>query len=227
MSLWSRLSDVVQDMTHSVSHYFEALIGREQQPEKTVTFTIGMIALGAKMAKADGVVTEAEFTAFKEVFQVPEKEMPAVMRIFDLAKQDIAGFETYAEQVGKLLQGKADTLENVLDGLFHIATSDGAVHEDELTFLERVSEIFGFNKLDFARIRSHHVHVDTDPYEILGLPHEADIDAIKAKHRALVRELHPDKLIAAGVPPELIQLSTDRLARINEAYDRITKVKHA
>ena len=46
----------------------------------------GVIALGAKMAKADGLVTEDDVNAFKEAFKVPEGEMQNVARIFNLAK---------------------------------------------------------------------------------------------------------------------------------------------
>jgi len=55
--------------------------------EHQIAFTIGVIALGAKMAKADGVVTHDEIIAFKEVFKVPEGEMQNVSRVFNLAKR--------------------------------------------------------------------------------------------------------------------------------------------
>ncbi len=72
--------------------------GRESNsdPDKQVAFTVGVIALGAKMAKADGVVTRDEIQAFKEVFKIPKGEEQNVARIFNLAKQDVAGFELYA-----------------------------------------------------------------------------------------------------------------------------------
>lgn len=94
-------------------------------PEHQVAFTIGMIALGAKMAKADGLVTEDEIIAFKEVFRVPDGEMKNVSRIFNLAKQDIIGYEAYAKQLASLLKDNGKLLEHVIDGLFHIAMADG------------------------------------------------------------------------------------------------------
>jgi DnaJ like chaperone protein len=114
-------------------------------------------------------------------------------------------------------------LENVLDGLFHIAKADGAVHEDELEFLRQVAELFGFDGKAFSRIRARHVVVADDPYEILGVTSDTPIEVIRKVHRKLVRELHPDKHIAEGMPQELVVIATERLARINEAFDRIKK----
>jgi DnaJ like chaperone protein len=223
MTVWTRITDSLHHFGDGVSHFLDGLTGSSTLPEKSMGFTIGMIALGAKMARADGVVSSEEMLAFRDVFKVPEKDVAAVERVFNLAQQDVAGFETYANQVARLFERKAEVLENVLDGLFHIAKADGAVHEDELEYLARVAEIFGFEKSDFLRIRARHVVIADDPYEIIGVDRRASMATIKAKHRKLVRELHPDKQMAAGVPQEMVRLATERLARINEAYDRIVK----
>lgn len=220
MSVWSRIGETVQGIGGGIG---QLLGGGETPPEKSVSFTIGMIALGAKMAKADGVVTEDEVTAFGQVFTVPEKDRPAVERVFNLAKQDIAGFESYAEQVAKLFAKGSGMLENVLDGLFHIAKADGLVHEHELEYLQQVSNIFGFTKEDFVRIRARHVVIADDPYEVLGLSPAATKAEIRAKYRALARDLHPDKHIADGMPEEMVLIATERLARVNAAYAKITK----
>jgi DnaJ like chaperone protein len=219
MSIWQRISGAVQDVGDTFTGYF----GSSTPPEKTVAFTIGMIALSAKMAKADGTVTRDEVAAFGQVFQVPDKDRAAVERVFDLAKQDIAGFESYAKQVAALFEPGSDMLENVLDGLFHIAKADGAVHEDELVFLQRISELFGFDAKTFSRIKARHILIADDPYEIMGVDRETSFDDIRKTHRKLVRELHPDKHVASGMPEELVLIATERLARINEAFDRIKK----
>lgn len=219
MSIWQRIAGTFLEVGDSVTSYF----GSATPPEKSVAFTIGMIALGAKMAKADGTVTKDEVAAFGQVFQVPEKDRPAVRRVFDLAKQDIAGFESYANQVAALFAPGSDMLESVLDGLFHIAKADGAVHSDELVFLGRIAELFGFDDKAFRRITARHVLLADDPYEILGVNSDMPFEDIRKAHRKLVRELHPDKHVASGMPEELILIATERLARINEAFDRIKK----
>jgi DnaJ like chaperone protein len=229
MSIWTRISEALALVGDSVSSFLAKLAeSRVRAPEKTLGFTIGMIALGAKMAKADGVVTHDEVAAFKQIFHVPQAELAAVARVFNLAKQDVAGYETYARQIAKLFHTKALVLENVLDGLFHIAKADGVLHPAEINFLENVALHFGFGMGDFARIKARHVSAGPDdPYLILGVERGADIVAIKSHYRKLVRDNHPDRQIAAGVPEEMIVLATRRLAHINAAYGRILKEREA
>jgi DnaJ like chaperone protein len=187
-----------------------------------VVFTIAMIALAAKMAKADGVVTEDELATFQRLFRVSPQEQASVDRIFRLAQQDTAGFEAYAGQIAKMLAGNPALLEDILDGLFEIAKSDGVFHPGESAFLERVADIFGFSPNEYRRIRAAHIGPDKgDPYVVLGVAYDASDEEVKATYRLLVRENHPDKLIARGVPEEFIRLATDKLAAINAAYDKI------
>jgi DnaJ like chaperone protein len=228
MSICTRIADSLSAIGDSIGAFLQAVASRRASaPEKSIAFTIGMIALGAKMAKADGVVTEDEIAAFKQVFHVPDHELAAVARVFNLAKQDVAGFETYATQIARLFESRSAVLEDVLDGLFHIAKADHAFHPGEHGFLRQVADKFGFAAADFARIRARHVSVADDPYLILGLERGATTIEIKTRYRQLVRENHPDKHIAAGVPEEMIEIATARLQKINEAYEAIIKEKAA
>ena len=187
-----------------------------------VAFTIAVIALSAKMAKADGVVTDEEVEVFDRLFRVPPDEKASVRRFFDLARQDTAGYENYAGQIARLYAGNPAVLEDILDGLFEIAAADGVLHPDENTFLERVAEIFGFAPGEFRRIRASHFPADAaDPYVVLGLDYAASDDELKLTYYRLVRENHPDKMIARGVPEEFVKLATDKLAAINGAYEKI------
>jgi len=228
MSIWTRIADKISVIGDSVGGFLTKLASsRATAPEKSIGFTIGMIALGAKMAKADGTVTQVEIMAFKQVFHVPDKDLAAVSRVFNLAKQDTAGYETYARQIAKLFNSKAPILEDVLDGLFHIAKADSTMHPAELEYLRRVAAIFGFPETEFARVKARHVAAGRDdPYLVLGLDRLAHIEDVKRRYRKLVREHHPDKHIAAGVPEELVAIANERLQRINEAYGRIMK-EHA
>lgn len=229
MSIWTRTAESISAIGDSIGEFLQRLTRKRiTAPEKSIAFTIGMIALSAKMAKADGIVSEVEINAFKQVFHVPEDELAGVARVFNLAKQDIAGFDAYARQVSRLFHAKASILEDVLEGLFHIAKADEAIHTNELLFLEEVATIFGFSQLDFDRIKVRHVRDNsTDPYRVLGLDRGASEVTIKQRYRKLVRDNHPDKHIAAGVPEEMVSLATERLQRINEAYDTIMKERAA
>lgn len=203
-------------------HY---LVDREGAPfgptPRDVVFTTGLVALAAKMAKSDGVVTPSEVEAFGKVVRVGEAERAGVVRLFDLAKATTNGYEAYARQLANVFHDEPALLEDVLDGLFHIATADGAIHEAEERYLRAVAEIFGFTDGAFRRIAARHVRLADDPYLVLGLEHGADAAAVKARHRALVAENHPDRAIARGLPPEAVAIATRRLAAINAAHDRI------
>ncbi len=224
MTVWQSISDIFQGITENLGQVLDGFTGRSTPPEKSVAFTIGMIALSAKMARADGIVTDNEVHAFTQVFRVAEKDKAAVERVFNMAKQDIAGFENYAAQVAKLFGPKSSVLENVLDGLFHIAKADGVIHEKELSYLQSVAEIFGFNDTDWRHIQARHVAVRDNPYYVLGVETDARMVDIKKHYKSLVRQLHPDMQIAAGVPAEMVKLASDRLAKINAAYAEIEKV---
>lgn len=196
----------------------------DRSATKQIAFTIAVIALGAKMAKADGQVSRSEVAAFKEVFQVPANETANVARVFDLAKQDSRGFEPYAQQVARMFKKGHPVLEELLDGLFHIARADGTVHANELAYLAEVARIFGFSEADFARIREANVGTDkADPYTILGVTRDMSNDEIRAAWRKLVRDNHPDRLIAQGLPEEFVNMANEKLATINAAYDKVAK----
>lgn len=188
-----------------------------------LAFTIAIIALGAKMAKADGVASGEEEEIFRQYFRVPPSEESNVRRIFRLARQDTAGFEIYARQIANIYRGNPAVLEDILDGLFEIAKADGVLHPDELAFLERVADIFGFAPNEFRRIRASHFPDREDPYVILGVAHDAAEEEIRRTYRLLVRENHPDSFVARGMPEEFVKLANDKLAAINAAYDRIAR----
>jgi DnaJ like chaperone protein len=235
MSVWGKLAGAAAGL--AVGGPIGALLGgvaghyaidRDQEQdgpaENQVAFTVGVIALGAKMAKADGVVTADEVNAFKEVFKVPEGEMKNVARVFNLAKQDVSGYEAYAEQLATMFKGNRKLLEDVLEGLFHIAKADEALHPGEEEFLSQVAKRFGLTPTEFSYIKARHVvAAKRNPYDVLGIEPTISNDELKSQYRKLVADNHPDKLMARGVPKEFIAIATEKVATINEAYDVIAR----
>jgi DnaJ like chaperone protein len=227
MSVWGKVGGAAAGMM--VGGPIGALVGVvaghflfDRETDPGVVFTIAIIALSGKMARADGVVTDEEFAIFQRAFGMPPQEEANVRRIFNLARQDIAGYEAYATQIARLFVGNHAILEDVLDGLFEIAKADGVLHPGEAAFLERVAEIFGFAPNVFRRIRASHFAPElTDPYVILGVDYTAGEDEIRRTYLRLVRENHPDSLLARGVPLEFEKLANDKLAAINAAYEKI------
>ncbi|SON55737.1 DnaJ-like protein DjlA [Hartmannibacter diazotrophicus] len=231
MTLWSYLSELLDRL--QVGETVGALIDhvvkivRETfggEARRQVAFTVSMIALAAKMAKADGAVTEAEIAVFRRIFVVPENEERNVARLFNLARQDIAGYDIYAARIERMHAGNLEVLEDILDGLFMIADADGGIHDNEIAFLEHVAAIFKIPAEHFDRILSRHIQSDeTDPYVVLGIAKGSHPEDIKRHYRKLVAETHPDRFIARGLPAECVRLATERLALLNGAYERIEK----
>jgi len=201
------------------------LIDREGAPfgaaPKQLIFTTGLVALAAKMARADGVVTRDEVAAFERIVDVPAEQHAQIEKLFDLAKQTSAGFEAYAGQLADSFSEEPSLLEDVLDGLFLIAAADGAIHEDEHAYLRDVATIFRIDETGFARIEARHLRRRDDPYLVLGASREMNDSELKQLHRRLVAENHPDREIARGLPEEAVRIATRRLAAINAAWDMI------
>ncbi|ABG31641.1 molecular chaperone DjiA [Roseobacter denitrificans] len=221
MSIWSRITDALSALTagEGLSAVFDRL---RSPPERSVAFTIAVIALGAKMAKADGRVTRDEVTAFREVFRIAAQDEAGAAKVFNLARQDAAGFEEYAQRIGTMFSGQPDTLRDLLEGLFHIAMADGFYHPNENAFLEKVTHIFGIPKSEFNRLRMRFApDAPQDPYTVLGVSPDTPIEDIRRTFRRLVRENHPDAMIARGVPEEALQLAQKRMSDINKAWDDI------
>lgn len=223
MSIWSRITEAISALTHGegLSAVFDKL---RTPPERSVAFAIAVIALGAKMAKADGHVTRDEVTAFREVFHIAAQDEAGAAKVFNLARQDVAGFEDYATRIHRMFAGQPETLNDLVEGLFHIAMADGFYHPNEDAFLERVAEIFDMSDRDFKTLRARFVpDADQDPYAVLGATADMDREEIRALWRKLVRDNHPDALIARGMPDEARKLAEKRMIDINKAWEEISK----
>ena len=189
---------------------------------RQTAFTVAVIVLSAKMAKADGTVTRDEINTFKTIFNISSEEIRDVGRLFDEARQDAEGFEPYAAQIGEMFAHEPAVLESLLGGLFQIALADGVVQPSELEFLQKVAVEFRFPPATFERIKAVHLEDDQEtPYEILGVSRNASDKEVKSAYRTLILENHPDKLIAKGMPQEFIDLANEKMAQINGAYEKI------
>jgi DnaJ like chaperone protein len=223
MSVWTRISEALAALAkgEGLAAVFERL---RTPPERTVAFTIAAIALSAKMAKADGRVTRDEVRAFREVFAIPPEEEANAARVYNLAREDVAGFDDYARRIARMFDDGHQTLVDLIEGLFHIASADGRYDAAEDAFLAEVARIFGLSDCEFRGIRARYApDADPDPYEVLGVTRGMHVDEVRAAWRRLVREHHPDRMIARGVPDEALKLAQARMAAINRAWDEIAR----
>jgi DnaJ like chaperone protein len=222
MSIWTRISEAVSALAkgEGLSAVFEKL---RTPPERSVAFTIAVIALSAKMAKADGFVTRAEVRAFRDIFHIAPEDEQGAAKVFNLARQDVAGFELYANRIRAMFGTEIGTLCDLMEGLFHIAIADGVYHPAEDAFLVRVAEIFGLSDSQFRALRTRFVpDAQPDPFSVLGVAPDTPLPEVRRAWKALVRESHPDRMMSRGVPPEAIKMSERRLIDINRAWEDIS-----
>ncbi|MGM0584573.1 MAG: TerB family tellurite resistance protein [Pseudomonadota bacterium] len=227
MSIWTRIGEALQALREGES--LAAVFARlRTPPEQTVGFAIAVIALGAKMAKADGQVTRDEVSAFREVFHIPPEDERQAARVFNLARQDVAGFDGYARAVKRMFGERREPLEDLLEGLFHIAAADGRFHPDEESYLRKVWEIFALPERVFRALVSRYAPgAKPDPYAVLGVDPEAPLPEIRRAWRRLVRETHPDRMTARGVPEEAVRLAETRLIAVNDAWEQVQRERGA
>lgn len=200
------------------------VLGLDTSPRhNSVAFTIALVSLSAKLAKSDGVALKIEADTFERLHDVAPSDLAGVRRVFDMAAKDTAGFQAYAEKVATLIGHDRALLHDVLEGLFHIAAADGILHPEEEKCLNLAADHFGLSEHEYRSMRALFVHDPDDPYAVLGLTPDVDSANLKARFRQLVREHHPDLLIARGVPKEFIAVATAKLAMVNAAYAAIAK----
>ena len=230
MTIWQKLSGFATTVGEAggsllgeLAHALGIDAARLAEPQKHIAFTIAVIALSAKMAKADGVVAPAEVDAFRKVFRFSPEDAGNVERVYALAQQDTAGYDIYAGQIAALLKDDRKLLQHVLEGLLHVAAADGILHPKEDQVLRDVALRLGFSDSEFRFFRARFVTDCGSPYDVLKLSPEASKEEIKARYRKLVTDNHPDKLMGAGVPTEFLDIATRKLAAINAAYDTIAK----
>jgi DnaJ like chaperone protein len=206
-------------------------IGRDPgsvRDQRQIAFTLAIVILSAKMAKADGQVTPDEVATFKKIFRIPPEEAGEIGRLFNEAKQEAAGYEPYAQQISDLFIREPQVLEELLGGLFLIAQADGKVHVKELEYLENVAVIFRFDRVTFQRIQysymgEDHVGTQDEFYKILDVSPSANDAEVKASYRKLLREYHPDALMSKGLPQDFLDIANEKMAAINHAYDMVKK----
>jgi DnaJ like chaperone protein len=224
MSIWSQLSSLsrraFEDDAAPGTDVGAALCGPDAND---LEFTAAVVGLGAKLAKADGLVTIDEVAAFSRVFRSTPGDEPAMRRVFDIARQTVLGYESYARRIGKRYRDRPCLLEGVLDGLFQIAGSDGAITGDELAYLKSVSDLFEFSDDTFRRIKASHLGQDSDdPYAVLGVRNDAPFEEIRAAYRRLMLQNHPDTVTGAkSAPREYEPVAHEKSAAITTAYARI------
>ena len=197
---------------------------------KDTSFIQSMAGLCAKIAKADGVVTENEIQMFKKLFNTDRN--PRIARIFNEAKQTTEGYEQYAKQLKILSQNNVEMKESIVENLFKIGIADGQIDVEELKLFDKIADILEFPQGNYNFIKNRYIAKPkndelSNDYDILGVFYNASNKEIKKRWIDLINEYHPDKIQAAGGSQKEIDLATQKMADINSAYERIMKHRKA
>ncbi len=189
-------------------------------------FALSLIILSAKLSKADGRVSKEELIAVKEKLQIPDNEIDQVAKIFNKAKDESTGYESYAKQIAEIFKDNLNVLEEVVNILFYIAEADGHVSKEEEAMISNIAFNFGLSQKQYESIKESRKSSDKlNPYIVLESQPTDDLKSIRTKYIKLSKEHHPDLLISKGVPNEVINESKNKMRAINAAWDQIQKLK--
>ena len=225
MSIWKKIEKTIMSLASGepLSNIFQKFA---TPPERKIGFTIAVIALSAKMAKADGIVSKEEVNAFSQIFEIPKGQEKHVSNVYNLARQDIAGYEIYAKKIAKMLKNKKILLENIIEGLLFISIADGAYHPKEDKFVNNVASIFSIKRGRLEYLKNMYIDTSANSYyKILNVSPGDNLEQIRKQWKKLVLAHHPDMVLARGLPEEAIRLTTVKLARINEAWENIKAIR--
>ena len=196
--------------------------------QKEQIFATSVIAISAKLAKADGKISKSEILAFKKIFEFPAEDEKAISNIFNSAKENIDDYKDIAEQVYKVFKSDRGLLFELLNSLFSIAYADGELHPKEKDMLFEIAKVFQISSNEFeslnnifeAKLSKDNTSKNRN-YKILGLSENASLAEVSNQYRKLIKEYHPDKLQGMGLPKEFIELANQKLSAINKAYTEI------
>lgn len=199
--------------------------------KKEQVYGLCAIILSAKLAKCDGPVNRKEINAFKKSFVLPKQQLHQVGKLFDHARNRSDDFLLYAEELAKNFKHEKNKLQNILILLFNIARADhepsSSVNDQEKKLLRQVHALFGLSENDWNEAwqgkHLENVTNEPDPYKILDLPPSATDNEIKTRWMTLVKTYHPDRILSTKASPDEIKQSSEKIMKINAAWDSIKR----
>ncbi len=199
------------------------------QAQAQAVFAVALTSLAAKVAKADGRVTKDEIEAYdtflRDRMGMSVAERKSAAKVFNHARGDDTPASEFALQLGQLLRTQPDRLRDIITILFVVALADGVQHPAEEELIRRIARDMGLSSSDFQSCKANFSAVQggpkVSPYEVLGVPIDASDADVRAAHRRIVREYHPDVLQSKGMPEEFMEFANEKLIAANEAWSRI------
>ena len=221
----------------SVSANMEAVRQQRGQPfgaqQQQMAFTLALTSLAAKVAKADGRVTQAEVRAFDEFLKTSMRmsvdERRLAGDVFNKARDNSTPASEYAAQLQQVFSRQPDRLRDVLTILIMIAFADGKLHPKEDVLLQSITRDLGLGQNDYQSCKATFMAAsgvaEIDPYEVLGVPKTASDAEVRSAHRRLVREYHPDVLQSKGLPEDFREFASKKMSAVNEAWSNVREAR--
>lgn len=201
--------------------------GFSSNEQQQTAFFAALFACLAKLAKADGHISEEEIEKIdfymRERFKFSGEQRDFAIKVFNHAKNDSETYEAYAKQLASLLGTNRNSLVMFYELLFELAMADGVLDGNEEKLLRKTTSIFGIDDGLFEGFKRQFSDNNPNPYIVLGVDKSMPFGEIKKVYQRKRREFHPDSLVAKGLPDELLQKAQDKFIAIQEAYKSIEK----
>lgn len=187
---------------------------------------VSLFSILGKLAKIDGVVTKDEIQVvenFISHLQISPQEKQFARQVFNAAKDSNYSIDDFAAQLYQTAGHQPTVLLSFYNLLFQIVAADGTFHPAEEAALKRIRDIFRISERQYADIKAVYFN-DTDKfYKVLNCTPDCTDQQIKSNYKKLVKDFHPDTIVAKGLPGEFTEFATQRFREIQEAYEHIRK----
>ena len=211
--------------------YISYRIGHEgdlsNNEQAQLTFFVAAFSMLAKIAKADGRVSEKEISSVEDFMrkelQLDQESMNTAKNIFKEAVNSSEPFDSFARQFHDVFRHQPRIIELMMDLLLRVSTADGGISGEEEKLLSSAARIFNISDDEYARLRSRYVKDVNKYYAVLKVSENATDEEVKKAYRKLVSEYHPDKIESKGLPEEFVKFANDKFKEIQEAYEQIRR----
>ena len=232
----------------SIGHQFDARRGRAggtgflpgaQERTQAAFFTATFSVMG-HLAKADGHVSQHEIqvaSGLMDRMQLNPSQRQAAVDLFEQGKQSDFPLDDVLQQFRTECHRRETLVRMFLEIQVQAALADGRVDPAENRILVHAAEVLGFGSdqidrlIDFIRgtQRSPGMQQQSleDAYQVLGVESSTSDAEVKTAYRRLMSRHHPDKLVAKGLPEEMMKLATEKTKEIQSAWEQIREYRKA
>jgi len=202
-------------------------------------FFTATFSMMGHLAKSDGQITKAEIAVAESVMQqmkLSPQQKKVAISLFEKGKQPDFPAQAMLRQLREECNFRRNLLQMFMEILIVTALADGELQPAERQILDNAATAVGFSRQDFHNIlqrlqasqrmhgkhetRSNSSRID-DAYRTLGIEKGASDDDVKRAYRRLMNQHHPDKLVAKGLPREMMDMANQKTQEIKSAYELI------